>query len=287
MSWQFFITLNILLSGGRNIFARKIGLGRKDLTVPGVYASFLGMGIAALLIIGFNGGVGHIDIYGNIDKLLISSFIYAFTNILVLRSHKYAEASVISIMMLLTRVSVVSYSVLVFGSESLSVQYVIGGLLLLIAAASSSLIVGKEHKWSWKAFRYILLTAILFGLAVNLEDQLISDMGLVNYVAVGIPIQIFWSTLFFMHWRIKSRTKLTRKDIKVLAVYALIFAGSGATFILTLNSSEAPSLPVLSGAAVTTLTMILSYVFLKEKDHILRKLSLVLVSTVGLVLLFT
>ena len=100
MSWQFFITLNILLSGGRNIFARKIGLGRKDLTVPGVYASFLGMGIAALLIIGFNGGVGHIDIYGNIDKLLISSFIYAFTNILVLRSHKYAEASVISIMIL-------------------------------------------------------------------------------------------------------------------------------------------------------------------------------------------
>ena len=69
--------------------------------------------------------------------------------------------------------------------------------------------------------------------------------------------------------------------------YAILLALSGLTYVISLNGSGSASLTIVISVANVALTALLAYIILKERTHLFAKVLGIVLTSIGLFLLFT
>jgi len=252
---------------------------------PIVFASFyqITTGTTVAII----GLITHQLTLGNIRPVLpnfiLAMLLFSFGNIFIFKALKVIEASKFTIIYSSRGLFTITASSLLL-HETLSSTQAIGALLIFLAIIVIHLKSFSQFIFSKKELP-ALLAAVCFGLTMTNDRYLLSSLPVYFYGAVA---WIFPGLIIATAYpqRIKTLPKiLTRKVLLQLTLLSFTFALATIAFYqalkLTPNSSQLVSISLTS----VILTVILAYIFLKERQMALQKLIAAVLSFMGLLLL--
>ncbi len=225
--------------------------------------------------------------------LIAGGVFFASINVLVIKIFRYLPASIAVFMSLLNTLSVVLFAY-VFTDETLSIRQWSGALLLLTTILLVAYISKKNNKRNLPDKKILLgvglsvLVALLFGPAILNEKYLIDTLGLETYVLYGWGCQAVSAFILAFYFRDKNR-KLKDFEMKIhlnVWLYGLLLVFSGLSFVLSLKNSGSSTLTIVSSSASIVLTVILAYIVLHERKDTFLKLTGLIISFLGLMLLF-
>lgn len=293
MPWQISISIYIIVSSYKSIQTRKLGLYKNDLTIYALVASFVCVSIIGLTYgLLSRDAVNHSIVLNHWKNLLAGGLLFSIINLFAIRLFRYVPASVAEFMLLLNTLSVL-YIARIFLNESLTTKQIIGAGILLFVIILIGYTASKKKKKS--SNRQIVLgvllalaTAILIGPAITNEKYLIDNIGMETYVIYGWGLQAFFSFILALMLKEKysAKHKLSVNEHINVWVYSLLLAFSGIMFVLSLRNSNSASLPALTSTAKVAGTVLMAYVLLKERDNLPIKIFGIILTFVGLFLLF-
>jgi drug/metabolite transporter (DMT)-like permease len=192
---------------------------------------------------------------------------------------------------LFNTLSVVLFATL-FGGESLTQQQIIGAIILFASVIVVGLLSKKSKKSDDKILVGIgiaLFSALLLGPAIMNEKYLIQTIGLNTYVLYGWGLQAFFAYTIAFFNRDKTKEKQRLKTSMHLNIWlvGVLLGLAGFSYVSSVNKTGTVSVVALSGTAVVGLTVFGAYFILREKDHLLAKITGLLLSAIGLFLLFS
>ena len=292
MPWQLSILVHSVLSASRTIQNKRIGRYKKDLSAYTLVASYF----AVFLL----GATVALSSYDQIDTvaawdaryyLLLGGVLFTTANYLTLRLFRLIPASVAIVMGLMNSLAVVLVATL-FAGESLTARQWVGASLLLGAVYLVQHF--SKKKQSKKVRNRIMLgvaisiaSALLIGFAVVNEKYLLDRLDLHTYLLYG------WGTQFLSSWVVffaMGRRLKVLRDVRIhvdVWLYSALLATAGFFFVLTLKNSDSSSLTAVSASAKVLFAMVLAYILLKERDHVVSKALGLIFGCSGLYLLFS
>jgi uncharacterized membrane protein len=190
-------------------------------------------------------------------------------------------------------VSVILFAFL-FTDETLSIKQWIGAATLLMAIVLIAIINNRNgiknyHKHIVVGISLTVVTAVLFGPAMLNEKYLIDRIGLETYLVYGWGMQAIpaFGLGYVLSRKINKSKKLSLNMHLNVWIYAVLLALSGLTYVISLNGSGSASLTIVISVANVALTALLAYIILKERTHLFVKVLGVVLTGIGLFLLFT
>ncbi|MDP3941094.1 MAG: EamA family transporter [bacterium] len=222
------------------------------------------------------------DITPILPNLLIMPVLYAITNICMFTALKKTEASIFTILFASYSIWLIVGSIFVF-REPFSFLQIIGTVLILL----SVILVSWKHK-NIKIGRAELITlsgAIVFAAAI-LNDTIILQKGFdpASYLSIS-----FLAPGLFLWLLYPKRTKeivaigksaAVKKVILMAFIYGIVTLTYYYAFLFGKNAAQIASINQIN----TVLTVIAAVIILKERSHLLLKLSAVAMSFVGVLL---
>lgn len=293
MPWQISICIYIIVSSYKSIQTRKLGINNNDLTIYALVASFICVSFVGLIYGLFSWDtVNHSLVMSYWKNLFAGGVLFSLINLFSIRLFKYVPASVAEFMLLLNTLSIL-YFARIFLDELLTIKQLFGASILLFVIILIGYTASKKKKKS--SNRQIMLgvllaaaVAILLGPAIANEKFLIDNIGMETYVVYGWGLQAIASFIlaFILRRKYSPKHNLSVSDHINVWLYASLLAFSGIMFVLSLRNSNSASLPALTSTAKVTGTVIMAYILLKERDSLLIKIFGILLTSVGLILLF-
>lgn len=281
MSWQIVLALSILIASIQVLFARTIL--KEDQSSPVAYAiftNFLSGVIIFILLIPFL-RPPTVALPKVLLPILLSNFLYGVGVIFSFNALKLVEASEY-IVLFATRVFwVILVSVFFFGDKFTLTQF-LGTILILAGVYIVSL---SQKKFNFKKGHImILLAAPLFGTAFTIDGYILRTLDASLYV----PISSCLTGIFAASIRPKEIFQIKYifkgKLLGKLTLLSLLFGLSAFTYLLALQLSKNASQVASINQTSIILTVILGVIFLKERNHLLRKLFAAILSFVGVLL---
>jgi drug/metabolite transporter (DMT)-like permease len=219
--------------------------------------------------------------------------LFAVINILVIKTYRYLPASLAMFMSVLSTVSVVVFAY-IFTTETLSPKQWLGALTLFLAVVIVAIInkrrsKGAEEKYILIGISFAVLTTLIFAPAMLNEKYLIDRLGLETYVLYGWGMQAVaaFRLAFMLRTKNDKKVKLTRRMHVNIWAYAVLLIFSGLMYVTSLQKSGSASLTAVIAVANVSITVMLAYVFLRERTNLGTKLLGLLLTCVGVLLLFT
>jgi len=293
MPWQFSVLFYVFLSSSRAIVNRRIGLLKQDVSLYALSASFIcvaSVGVVSSLLL--PGNINHTAAREAWIFIVGGGSLFAVLNLLVLKLFRYVPASIAVFMSLLNTLSVIIFAY-VLTSESLTgVQWLGAGVLLtaviLIALIAQKRKGVKKHQNMLLGTGLAVAAALLFGPAIVNENYLIGRIGIETYLLYGWGLQAIMSLLlaFTLRDKSKSTRKLPAKVHKLVWLYGGLLGAAGFFFVQSLNDSGNSSVTSISATARVAVVVVFSYVLLGEKDNLKLKLLGLVITGIGLTLLF-
>lgn len=282
MSWQILVGLSILLYSFSVILQRY--LMRDEKSEPISFAIFFQIGVAiviGLIVLLTQGSIPLPNLSGIVWSVLVMTAAYALSNIFIFRSLKLTEASKFSVIFSGKTVFTI-LGVSIFFSEKLSSVQWIGAMLILVGIFIVSV---KDIKKKLNHGDLLaLIAAIFFGIANTNDRFLVKYFDPYSYVVIGflLPGLVLAAVYPKKLKNISSYLKFNflKKGLLLLVIYGFSAVTFFSALTITTNSSQLYTINSFSAI----LTVVLSVVFLKEKDDIGRKLLGAVVSVVGLLL---
>jgi uncharacterized membrane protein len=294
MPWQFSALLYILFSSTRSIQNRRIGIYNRDMSAYALIASFVCvfLGGLAYALLSWS-SVNHEAARNAWPFLIVGGSLFAAINLLVIKTYRYLPASLAIFMSIMNVISVILFAFL-FTDETLSVKQWMGAATLLIAIVLIAII--NNRNGSKKYQNHIILgisltvvTALIFGPAMLNEKYLVDRLGLETYLLYGWGVQAVaaFSLGYLLSRKKKETKKISFKMHVNVWIYGVLLALSGLTYVISLKGSGSASLTIVISVANVALTALLAYIILKERTHLFVKLLGILLTGIGLFLLFT
>ncbi len=251
---------------------------------PVSFSIFFQIGVAiitCILVLLVKGKVTMPNLTDISWNILLMTALYALSNIFIFKSLKVTEASRFTVIFSSKTLFAVLGASL-FLRESLSPIQWFGAILIISGVIVVSLkdIHLKLGKGDLLAFS----AAILFGLANTNDRVLVKFFDPYSYVILGFflpglliavlnPSKISKLKIYF-------KKSFIFKMVLLCTLYGLSAVAFFAALQATPNSSQAFAINAFSGV----LTVILSIILLKERDHISRKIAGAILSLAGLLL---
>ncbi len=268
MSWlllaiigTIFFSLTILLQrvflkeGQSNHYAYAVVFQLLVALIVFIYALFMGFNIPSFTSLSINW------------SLVI--LLYAFANLALFRGLQIIEASEASIL-ISSRAIWTMFGAAIFLGEKITYLRVIGTLLVVFGIA---IILYRRKEWKFnKGYLLILCSAVLFGLAFTNDAFMLKTIDVLSFTvfAFGLPAialllikpKITKEIGYFLETKraIKMLGTSFLFAIAIVAIYSSYRAGGDASQIM----------PIMQLSII--LTVLLSYIFLKERDFLLRKI---------------
>jgi transporter family protein len=283
MPWQFFAALNIVFFSFSTLLQRI--LIKESKSRPITYTIFFNVftGTVVLLI----GLFARIPIFQTIPLslvvlLLLSIFLYAFGNLFIFKALKETEASKFTIIYA-SRVLFTIFVAILFLNETFGIREVMGTLLVF----AGIILVSKTSKKIEfnKGDFYGIIAAMFIGFANANARFILHSMSIFPYMLIGFfgPAVI----LSFIYPREAKQGKifLKKKAFGGMVLLGIFFAIANIGFFQAIKTG--PSVSLVSVVILTSgiVTVVLSILFLKERDNIWKKLLGALISFIGLVIL--
>lgn len=280
MTWQALIGISVILYSTSVLLQRSIL--KENESRPVAYSILFQLIVGAL--IGIYGLVfADMRFPSNLRPLLfnliLAAVLYGLANIFIFKSLKETEASRFIIVFSLRALFTVLASSLLL-KEVLTSKQFMGSLLILAGVVVVNL---KSSKLAFgKGELFALLAALAFGFANTNDRYALASFNIYPYVALAFVTPAILVSFVFPG-ELKYMKLFVKKNIltKVLLLCS-IYAISALTFFAALqvgkNSSQVASVNLTS----VILTVLLSIVFLKEKDKLPQKILGTVLAFIGL-----
>ena len=169
--------------------------------------------------------------------------------------------------------------------ESISNTFVLGATLLIISLwIAFSIRADTSHVAHVSKLKMILLVgamALAFSFGMMFEKLAIDTMGVWEYARYGWLMQFVIASIFVAIYGRKEFSHVDRSVVNKAVVLGLLTSVAGGLYILALSLGTLSG-TMLATSAKITLTSVLAYLFLRERNALgLRVLALV-ISIVGM-----
>lgn len=216
-----------------------------------------------------------------LPNVALLMFLYGIGNVFQFKALKVTQASTFVILFSTRALFTIAAST-IFLHEGLGLSQWIGALFIFIGVA---LVTLKKNRLSIKGKEWLpLVAAAFFGLANTNDKILLTNMDLFPYLIMAFTLPAIFISVIFPASARKIPTLLNWVSFRKMTVLSLVFTVSAICFFAALqlspNSSQVATINLLN----IVLIVILSIIFLKERDNIPKKLLGTVSSLVGLLL---
>lgn len=213
--------------------------------------------------------------------VLISIF-YGMGTLFLFNAYKYLEASEVTILTA-TRTIVTIVSAVVILGEVFSLQKGVGVVLILFSVV---LVTWHTKKMKFnKGVFFALGMSICYGLGVTTDTFLLRSTNIFSYLTLGFFLPGVFLIILNPKKLLLVTTFLKPKPFFKLALMTSCYGVAALFFFQGIISGGGASgaTPVLQTTVI--MTVILGAVFLKERDHIIRKIVGALLVVCGVILI--
>lgn len=222
------------------------------------------------------------NLHALIPNLVLMVVVYSLGNVFVFKALKEGEVSTFTIIFALRALVTVFVSALVLG-EVFKVNQLIGGGLIIVAIILVN--IKRANLKLNRADLFALGAAVCFGLA-NTNDRLIlGTFELYTYVSLAFVAPGILLFLVRPKKIVETSAIIFSPVIKAIALRSVIFSVSAVTYFIALSSASSSSSQVaVVGLTSVILTVVLSAIFLKERDNLPLKATALVLTFIGTLL---
>lgn len=282
MSWEILLAISVVLSAIPVLLQRVLLKGEH--VEPISFSILFQFGVAAIV------AALTLVIHGQIERpslapigwsLLLMSASYAVANIFIFNSLKVTEVSRFTVIFA-SKIFFAVLSLTLFFHEGLNRLQWLGAILIVVGVAIVYL-QKTDSKFN-RGDLYALGAALMFGVANTNDRYLVQFFQSYSYVVYGFLLPGILVALIYPRKTLYIRHYFT-KDFLPKMFLLCLFNGLGSIAFFTALQLAPNSSQVFTYNTFTAiLTVILSIIFLKERDYLARKLAGAAVSLIGLIL---
>lgn len=278
-NWLLYVLLYLVVA---TAFTQFYKIATKTLKKAGALTVLLQMtaGLTALLLCPFFEFKFPIDIKVYI-MLGISIIFYAMSDRMNTTVRSGIEASTYSMLKQLSTTFMI-FAGLIFFKEEFILTKFIGAMLIII---SNLIIFYKKGKFEFN--KYILLgimSNIAFTVALFLDVNISDNFNLPFYVALTLIIPALLITIFERIKPSEIKNELVNGNKKAILITALSW---GIMIVVQLRAYQLGNVTVIAPLCALTvmLNVIVGYLFLKERDNLLRKIISAILIIISIILI--
>lgn len=278
-NWLLYVLLYLVLA---TAFTQFYKIATKTLKKAGALTVLLQMtaGLTALLLCPFFEFKFPTDIKVYI-MLGISIIFYAMSDRMNTTVRSGIEASTYSMLKQLSTTFMI-FAGLIFFKEEFILTKFIGAMLIII---SNLIIFYKKGKFEFN--KYILLgilSNIAFTVALFLDVNISDNFNLPFYVALTLIIPALLITIFERIKPSEIKNELVNGNKKAILITALSW---GIMIVVQLRAYQLGNVTVIAPLCALTvmLNVIVGYLFLKERDNLLRKIISAILIIISIILI--
>ncbi|MBU0535236.1 MAG: DMT family transporter [Patescibacteria group bacterium] len=216
-------------------------------------------------------------------NILILCLFYSIGNILTFKAFKLAEVSEVSVLFASSTVWSVIAAVIMLG-EKLTPKNILGIIIVVLGLIAINI---KKSCWKInKGHLYALLGAMLFGVAFTNDAYIVGRYNSVSaYMMLAFALPAFTSILLKPQ-SVKNIPQFVSKNAIPRLFFCAIFYFLSALTIFSAYKLGGPA-SVISPIQQTSIifTVIMGYLFLKERDRMPNKIIGTILAFVGVLLL--
>ena len=283
MSWQLLIGISVILYSVSVLLQRLLLKDDKSESIS--FSIFFQIGVAAvtaILVFIMQGSIPLPD-FSNISwSVLAMTALYALANIFIFKALKSTEASRFTVIFASKTLFAALGASLLFREVLTPIQWV-GAILIILGIVIISM--KKFDKKLNMGDLFALLAAILFGLANTNDRFLVKFFDPYTYVIIGFLLPGFAIALMYPKKLILLKTYIRKNFLYKMALLCLLYGLSAVTFFAALQITPNSSQLFSINAFGAIITVILSILILKERDHMAKKIIGALISVAGLLLI--
>lgn len=282
MSWEILLAISVVLSAIPVLLQRVMLRG--DKVEPISFSILFQFGVAivvAVLTVLIKGGITLPPLAPVSWSLLLMSITYALANIFIFNSLKITEASRFTVIFASKTLFAVM-ALTIFFKEGLTNLQWLGALLILAGVAVVYL--QRTGKTLNRGDLYALGAALMFGIANTNDRYLIQFFDPYTYVVIGFLLPGTTIALAYPHKIAQIKTYLTKEFLAKMALLCLLYGLAAITFFAALQLAPNSSQVFTFNTFGAILTVILSIIFLKERDGLVRKMIGATLSLFGMIL---
>ncbi len=281
MIWLWYLLISIFTASVANILQRV--LMKDEKSDPLSYAIIFQFTFGTFnLLIGLIHGLVLPQLSFHLAFFLLSGILWGFTSLFFFKGLKLIESSE-STILLSSRTFITIGAAILFLKETLDLQKIIGVILMLI-----SVFLITELKNGFKLNKgayFTLIAAFCGGLAIVSDAYNVKYYDPISYSVImaylpGIILLLFSPKSIKNFTIVKNITFLRR-----MIIIGFFFSIQAITYFLSLAKGGTASQVGTINRAEVIITVILAVIFLKERDHLWKKLISAVLVTVGVVLL--
>ena len=281
MSWFVLSLIYVVLASFGNIF-RKILLRDDKSDAVGAAIIFQWLGCAICIIVAFWHGFHMPPVREYPVNFLLNMTLWGCATLFLFKAYKHVEASEVTI--LLTLESIVTIvTATSFLHESFSFINAIGAFLIIVSVITLSQVSGKM-KFN-KGVIYAIASSLFAGVAVVNDTFIIKHSDTLSYLVIGF----FLPGLFILitNPTVIKRMKPLFQPVLLLKNFiftTFITIAAIAFYIAVASGGEISQVNAIAQSSVV-LTVLLAAIFLRERDHLLKKFICAILVTIGVLLL--
>lgn len=282
MHWLVFESLSILLFSVANILQK--ALMKDDKSDPHAYS--IVFQVLGAVIVGFFAIVNGFNlppISNYPANFLILGVLYGSGTLFLFNALKNIEASEVTIVTSVRPIITIISAVILL-QEPFNLIKGLGTLLILSAVF---LVSGKIGNFKFnKGFFYAIGMAICYGLAITNDTFLIGKVSdVLSYLVIGNLLPGVFLILVKPKALLKVNQFLRPNLAVKMFLFTFIYAIAALLFYLAIKNGALASQITPIHQATVVFTVALAFIFLNEKDQIIKKFLASLLVIIGLILL--
>ena len=288
MAWQFIIILQIIVSSIMTLYIRRVTLSVKKVNfLIGIF-SYLSIAICGLLLSTLNNhGMPSLPSGIVWSYILIEGFCVPLAWYCQYRLIRYIGASNTVMVSTINTVGAALLGI-IFLRELLVAAFVVG-VIFILGSAYISLGLQPDLKHHPKvSFKTKLMLAsgsfIFFSFGMFFEKLAIDKIGVWNYSCYGWGMQFIGAFLIFILLGRNEIIHLTTKVVRSGLLIGVVTSVSGALYIWAISRGSF-SHTIVATSGKVAVTMVLSALFLKERNQLSQRLMAFTLTTIGIVLI--
>ena len=281
MTWLFFILLSVGFASISSILQKILMKNEKSDTVS--YAIMFQFIFGTFnLLFGLWHGFVFPEISLNLFFFLLAGLLWGFGTMFLFKAYQKLEASEV-VILTSTRSLITVVAALIFLNESYTINNVIGTILILL-----SIVLVTKLKKGIKLNRgvmYSFAVVVFYGLAVVVDASNVKNYDAISYSVImaylpGVVLLCLYPQAIKKFSSIRNLT-FSKKMVSLCLFYSV---QSIAFYSALSNGGNASQIgPIIQAQVI--ITVILAIIFLKERDHLLRKFIGAVLVTIGVILL--
>lgn len=286
MSWQFFISIYLLLTTVSELLRRRLGqaIPQYNRLVNAFFFVCIHFPSAIVVasFVGFNLAIGWL----NALLLFAGGIAFALSGMLMFRASKDVSAGLFGILNNFAPVITITFAALLL-SQRLNHLQLLGALIIIFSALSVSIICYQSSSKNTRIGILIaLLSVTLMGMETVYESWMMKRIGgFGTYLLLGIGSQTFWMAVFAWPQRKLIRKIINRKYGLEVFILSVAKSVKGLAFIAALYLSKNASIVGAFVSFLPIMVVVAGYLFLGEKNYLKAKIAAAVSGSAGLLIL--